>query len=65
MITLRECTRQTTCYDCDSKICNGAGDKGADCPKYHCDNPLGIGNCDECRFIDVFIEKMRKQYDTV
>ena len=62
MLTLNECTRPTTCYDCDNQECISHGDKGADCPKYHCDNPKGLDNCDECEFIDGFIGVMRRQY---
>ena len=63
MTTMAECTRQNTCYDCDNQQCAGHGDKGADCPKYHCDNPNGLQNCEECECIDGFIEGMRKAYE--
>ena len=56
------CHRQNTCFDCDDPKCWRVGDKGADCPKYKCDNPLGIQNCDECVFINQYIEMERKRY---
>lgn len=60
---LRVCERRnTTCYDCDDEKCSNAGDKMADCPKYHCDNPNGTDDCDHCAFIDGFIKEMRKAY---
>ena len=62
LTTLRECTRQNTCFDCDNQECISHGYKGADCPKYHCDNPNGFDNCYDCEFIDGFIEEMRKEY---
>lgn len=63
MITMNECTRQNTlCCDCDDDVCIFAGEKWADCPKYYCDNPGGLDNCDNCDFIDNFIEEMREAY---
>lgn len=53
------CLRDNLCYDCEDKRCFHAGDKGADCPKYTCDNPNGIDECDNCEFIDNFIEMSR------
>lgn len=38
MLTITECTRKTTCYDCDNQACWHHGKKEADCPKYGCDN---------------------------
>lgn len=61
MITLTECIRQNTCYDCDNERCAFHGDKEADCPKYHCDNAVLL-DCDHCSFIDGFIRDMRKEY---
>ena len=61
MITITECTRQNTCYDCDDKKCTGHGDKGADCPKYRCDNEI-LDDCEHCEFINGFIEEERKMY---
>lgn len=60
--TLTECTRQNTCYDCENERCNLAGYKKSDCPKYRCDNPNGIDDCDHCAFIDDYIEHVRKSY---
>ena len=62
-ITMSECTRKNTCYDCDNKSCLHQGDKGADCPKYKCDNPNGVQNCENCEFIDDFIKEMRDEYE--
>ena len=64
MLTLIECTRQSTCFDCDNQECTGHGDKGADCPKYHCDNPNGLNDCEHCDFIEMFIMSERKRYRT-
>ena len=61
--TLTECTRQNTCFDCDNDQCGHHGSKEADCPKYHCDNPNGLSNCDHCEFIDGFIKEMRLFYE--
>lgn len=63
MATIHDCTRKNTCYDCDNQECIGHGDKGADCPKYHCDNPNGLQNCENCWFIDMFIKELRKAYE--
>ena len=58
---MSECTRQNTCYDCDDKKCGHHGDKGADCPKYHCDYEPKY-DCDHCAFINNFIRKERERY---
>ena len=60
-VTLSDCTRPTTCYDCTEESCLHHGDKEADCPKYHCDNAV-ILDCEHCGFIDHFIEDMRQVY---
>lgn len=60
-VVMSECTRQNTCFDCDSERCLHKGRKEADCPKYRCDRPGGK-NCDHCDFIDDFIERERKWY---
>ena len=49
------CERRNTCYDCSNEKCWRHGDKGADCPKYRCDNQNGY-DCDNCEFIDEYIE---------
>lgn len=65
MITLTECNRQNTCYDCDNEQCIYHGVKGADCPKNHCDRPAPVNlDCEHCAFIDEYIEEMRKVYAT-
>ena len=62
-VTITECTRQNTCYDCDNERCAFHGDKEADCPKYHCDRPKEHQlDCDHCGFIDGFIRDMREIY---
>lgn len=53
------CERENTCYDCDNERCWRHGDKGADCPKYRCDNP-NCYDCDNCEFIDKYIKEERK-----
>ena len=63
MITIEECTRKKTCYDCDNIRCGFQGQKEADCPKYRCDRPDILAyDCEHCAFIDNFIEDMRKEY---
>jgi hypothetical protein len=62
MYTLNECHRHTLCIDCDSKTCQRSrDDKGNDCPKWICDNVV-LQDCDNCAFIDEYIQVMRKQY---
>jgi len=61
-VTLKVCTRQNACYDCENERCILAGYKKSDCPKYRCDNPNGVDDCDHCAFIDEFIEMERKSY---
>jgi len=56
------CNKRNTCFDCDNTKCWHCGDKGADCPKWTCDNPKGIDNCDDCEFIDQYIEDERKMW---
>lgn len=60
MLTMDECTRQNTCYDCDNETCYFHGKKEADCPKYVCDN--STFDCEECEFINDYIEEERKRY---
>lgn len=59
-MNMSECTRQNTCYDCTNTSCTGHGDKGADCPKWRCDEP-GM-DCERCGFIDRYIREMREFY---
>lgn len=59
MIKITDCTRKTTCYDCDNEQCIYYGDLTADCPKWVCDNNL---DCENCEFIDWFIEEERRRY---
>lgn len=62
-VTMSECTRKNTCYDCDNEKCWYHGKKEADCPKYHCDREGDMFlNCDRCAFTDRYIEDMRKEY---
>ena len=61
MLTMADCHRPTTCYDCTEESCLFHGDKGADCPKYHCDNAV-LNDCENCSFIDAFIDDMRQVY---
>ena len=59
---IRTCSkRDTTCYDCTDRECLHAGDKGADCPQYHCVNDRP-GDCEHCSYIDGYIRIMRRQY---
>lgn len=62
-MTLRECNRKTTCYDCKNTDCHHYGEKISDCPKYRCDRTDGLAyDCDHCAFIDRYIDGMRKEY---
>ena len=61
MLTMSECTRKNTCYDCDNEACWHHGKKEADCPKYGCDNDKPY-DCEHCSFIDKWIEEERKRY---
>lgn len=60
MLNLSVCNRDNLCVDCDSETCLRAGDIGADCPKWKCDNPNG-SDCEDCAFIKEFVEEMRKK----
>lgn len=60
MVTLSECTRTNSCYECDNSKCLLQGKKESDCPKYKCDRPDGLKyECERCSFIDKYIESMR------
>ena len=66
MLTLTECTRPNTCYDCTDPYCAHHGDKGADCPKYRCDRPEPFTlDCEHCAFVDRHIEDERRFYKTM
>lgn len=60
MATLGECNRDNLCVDCDSTTCLRAGDIGADCPKWVCDN-VPYGECENCEFIKEYAESYRKE----
>lgn len=63
MLTLRECTRQNTCFDCDNQECIFVGKKESDCPKYKCDRPdESFRDCEHCNFIEMFIMSERERY---
>ena len=48
-MSLEECTRDNTCYECDNMSCYHAGRKDADCPFYECSRPDGWKyQCDTC-----------------
>lgn len=61
MLTMSECTRKTTCYDCDNEKCLFQGKIEPDCPKLNCDNEREY-DCKNCEFIDWFIKEERKRY---
>ena len=64
-MTVNECTRNNTCFDCDNVKCLLHGKKLSDCPRYHCERQgEGFMNCDSCAFIDRFIENERRRYET-
>ena len=52
------CTKDVLCVDCKDRKCIRSGDKGADCPKWKCDNEYTL-ECNRCAFIDDFIKRMR------
>lgn len=60
-IKLSLCTKHSLCVDCDSKTCFRAGDIGADCPKYSCDN-TPPNDCENCQWIKDYVQIMRKEY---
>lgn len=60
-MTITECKRKNTCYDCDNERCLHHGKKEADCPKYRCDRQGdGFMECEHCAFIDRFIDDIRR-----
>lgn len=61
MVKISECHRNNLCVDCDSETCLGAGDPGADCPKWKCDMPSGT-TCENCSFIKDYQRLMREEY---
>lgn len=59
MFKIATCKRRDIlCTDCGEASCAHAGDKGADCPKYNCDNPVP-NDCNHCKYIDNYIRIMR------
>lgn len=60
MLKFKECRRQNTCLDCTDEKCIFVGSKEAECPKWQCNNNH---DCDNCSFIDEYIEEERKYYD--
>lgn len=48
MFTIRECTRENTCYTCDDPDCRKAGDIEADCQLYDC--VFSISKCHSCEY---------------
>ena len=62
MITMKECTRNNLCVDCDNAECWHHGHAEADCPLYKCKFPEYYDNCSECQFLQRFQDEMRKEY---
>lgn len=61
MVKMATCNKKDTlCADCKDPSCLHAGDKGADCPKYTCDN-LKPNDCAHCAYIDGYLRIMRQQ----
>ena len=61
-IEIQECKKSIPCVDCKDTSCILHGKKESDCPKYHCDRPDSLKfECNNCAFIDKYIEDMRKQ----
>lgn len=62
MATLAICgKKRVLCADCTDKACARAGDKGADCPKYRCDNAVAY-DCGHCEYINGYIRTMRAKF---
>ena len=61
MFNIGLCEMKNTCYDCNSDRCALRGKKESDCPKYRCDNPVP-DDCDNCSFINMYIDMERKRY---
>lgn len=59
---ISECKRNNLCVDCDNTRCHFQGKKLSDCPKWKCDRPGGM-DCDNCTFIDGYIDLMRHQQE--
>lgn len=58
MITMKsKCNKDTLCVDCTS-TCTYAGQIGADCPKYKCDNDKPM-DCQNCKWIQEYINILR------
>ena len=49
-IELGICKKECWCVDCTDRRCLGAGDIGADCPKWKCDHEPVL-DCENCDFI--------------
>ena len=52
--------KDVLCADCGDESCVHAGNKGADCPKYNCDNPVPH-DCGHCAYIDGYLRIMRNE----
>ena len=63
-ISMRECTRNNLCVDCDNERCWFHGNLIADCPKWRCDRQPGfIEDCETCEFLKEYQKDMREYYD--
>ena len=58
MLMVKECKRDNLCVDCDDSECLHAGEIGADCPKWHCDNDKPL-DCENCTFIKFYVNDVR------
>ena len=59
MVDFSECTRKSFCVYCDDPDCIHAGDVGADCPKWKCDN-TPMMDCERCEFLKEYKREMSK-----
>ena len=57
---LNTCNRDSLCVDCTSTECQHAGDIGADCPKYTCDNDKPH-DCNHCEWMKSYIRIARNE----
>lgn len=64
MLSLKDCTRNNLCVDCDEEECLHHGSTMADCPKYGCDNDSRF-DCENCDFIKKYQEERRKHYGKI
>lgn len=58
MLQITRCNKPGLCVDCKDNECHHAGDIGADCPKWKCDNDKPQ-DCTHCNFIKSYVKDFR------